>query len=237
MPLRSVKMKRFIFGFQRRVWCPKWTPLSSSWRMVTTAMVGCSLWSLVVTLDRVAGVLAPGRRPWWTRVKIGTREAAAPRRSRSERAREVDRTRRSPSASVRPRCRARPTPIEPGLRSARLGDALVRGSTTVRRAACRPTIHSTSRRRSGDAQRPGRRRRARPRRGTGRRRQHPGADAAARARTDPSAKSGSPRSGACQHRPAASGSPNMPSSSTRIARTSKTAQERDEHGDTGRRVR
>ena len=39
MPLRSVMMKRFIFGFQRRVWCPKWTPLSSSWRMVTTAMV------------------------------------------------------------------------------------------------------------------------------------------------------------------------------------------------------
>src|SRR5450759_695900 len=36
MPLRSVKMNRFIFGFHRRVWCPKWTPLSSSWRMVTT---------------------------------------------------------------------------------------------------------------------------------------------------------------------------------------------------------
>src|SRR5512139_1488670 len=32
-------MKRFIFGFQRRVWCPKWTPLSRSWRMVTTAIV------------------------------------------------------------------------------------------------------------------------------------------------------------------------------------------------------
>lgn len=32
------KMKRFIFGFQRRVWCPKWTPLSSSWRMVTTGI-------------------------------------------------------------------------------------------------------------------------------------------------------------------------------------------------------
>ena len=43
MPLRSVKMKRFIFGFQRRVWCPKWTPLSSSWRMVTTAMAFVSL--------------------------------------------------------------------------------------------------------------------------------------------------------------------------------------------------
>src|SRR3954452_22850680 len=42
MPLRSVKMNRFIFGFQRRVWCPKWTPLSSSCFMLTTAMP-CSL--------------------------------------------------------------------------------------------------------------------------------------------------------------------------------------------------
>jgi hypothetical protein len=31
-------MKRFIFGFQRRVWCPKWTPLSSSCFMLTTAI-------------------------------------------------------------------------------------------------------------------------------------------------------------------------------------------------------
>src|SRR4051794_16966513 len=37
MPLRSVKMNRFIFGFQRRVWCPKWTPLSSRFFMLTTA--------------------------------------------------------------------------------------------------------------------------------------------------------------------------------------------------------
>src|SRR6185437_14686775 len=36
MPLRSVKMYRFIFGFQRRVWWPKWTPLSRSCFMVTT---------------------------------------------------------------------------------------------------------------------------------------------------------------------------------------------------------
>src|SRR4051794_33350318 len=43
MPLRSVKMKRFIFGFQRRVWCPKWTPLSRSWRIVTTAMAAAPL--------------------------------------------------------------------------------------------------------------------------------------------------------------------------------------------------
>src|SRR5918992_237075 len=38
MPPRSVKMKRFIFGSQRRVWWPKWTPASSSSRMLTTDM-------------------------------------------------------------------------------------------------------------------------------------------------------------------------------------------------------
>ena len=63
MPLRSVKMKRFIFGFQRRVWCPKWTPLSSSSRMVTTAMLWYSLRSLVVPPGRRPGGLAPDRRP------------------------------------------------------------------------------------------------------------------------------------------------------------------------------
>jgi hypothetical protein len=31
-------MKRFIFGFHRRVWWPKWTPASSSCRMETTAI-------------------------------------------------------------------------------------------------------------------------------------------------------------------------------------------------------
>src|SRR5690242_5618879 len=35
MPPRSPKMKRFIFGFQRRVWWPKCTPASRSSRMLT----------------------------------------------------------------------------------------------------------------------------------------------------------------------------------------------------------
>src|SRR5436305_3445914 len=39
MPDRSVKMKRRIFGFQRRVWWPKWTPASSRSRMEATAIV------------------------------------------------------------------------------------------------------------------------------------------------------------------------------------------------------
>jgi len=34
-------MYRFIFGFQRRVWWPKWTPLSRSCFMVTT---GAMIW-------------------------------------------------------------------------------------------------------------------------------------------------------------------------------------------------
>ena len=38
MPLRSAKMYGFILGFQRRVWWPKWTPASSSWRIETDGM-------------------------------------------------------------------------------------------------------------------------------------------------------------------------------------------------------
>src|SRR5918993_3684494 len=60
-------MKRFIFGFQRLVWCPKWTPASSSWRMVTTATVVLPAVPvrpppvvLPTVVDRVGG---PGPRP------------------------------------------------------------------------------------------------------------------------------------------------------------------------------
>ena len=38
IPLRSAKMNGRIFGFQRRVWWPKWTPASSSWRIDTVGM-------------------------------------------------------------------------------------------------------------------------------------------------------------------------------------------------------
>src|SRR5690349_8774502 len=44
MPDRSVKMKRRIFGFQRRVWWPKWTPASSRSRMVATAIGLLLVW-------------------------------------------------------------------------------------------------------------------------------------------------------------------------------------------------
>ena len=66
MPLRSVKMKRFIFGFQRRVWCPKCTPLSSSCRIVTT-------WLVAIVVPFVAG---PGRARS-VRVPTGGRDVGA----------------------------------------------------------------------------------------------------------------------------------------------------------------
>src|ERR1044072_8486364 len=48
MPPRSVKMNRFIFGFQRRVWWPKWTPASRRSFMATTGMSRPFLGSVVV---------------------------------------------------------------------------------------------------------------------------------------------------------------------------------------------
>src|SRR6266566_8649147 len=38
MPPRSLKMNRFIFGFQRRAWLPKLTPASRRSFMETTGM-------------------------------------------------------------------------------------------------------------------------------------------------------------------------------------------------------
>src|SRR5437588_10062516 len=69
-------MKRFIFGFHRRVWCPKWTPLSSSFRMVTTATASSPL-SPGCPAVRSGRRLAPGRRPWVPGVLTGTRAADA----------------------------------------------------------------------------------------------------------------------------------------------------------------
>src|ERR1700722_3551824 len=48
MPFRSPRMNRRILGFQRRVWCPKCTPESSSSCRVTSATLfflpfGCSI--------------------------------------------------------------------------------------------------------------------------------------------------------------------------------------------------
>src|ERR1700678_4363100 len=71
MPLRSPKMNRFIFGFQRRVWWPKWTPASSNCLMVTTATLVLPSVGLVIrracASQEVTTVGGPGG------VSVGTR--------------------------------------------------------------------------------------------------------------------------------------------------------------------
>src|SRR5262249_23228312 len=54
MPLRSPKMYFCILGFQRLVWCPKWTPASSSSFMVSAA---------IVPPRRFASAATPGSLP------------------------------------------------------------------------------------------------------------------------------------------------------------------------------
>ena len=64
MPSRSPKMKRRIFGFQRRVWWPKWTPASSSSLMPTLWPRWCSLVDCGGDARRPArgpGVESPGQ--------------------------------------------------------------------------------------------------------------------------------------------------------------------------------
>src|ERR1700733_2773364 len=51
MPLRASKMKGFILGFQRLVWCPKWTPASSN-----------SLRPILITIFLLLEVRAAWRR-------------------------------------------------------------------------------------------------------------------------------------------------------------------------------
>src|SRR5215471_13850992 len=81
MPPRSAKMKRRIFGFQRRVWWPKWTPASSRSRMETapalveTAMKAPSELVCLCCAGRGRGA-PPARR--------GTRATAWPPGSRDE---------------------------------------------------------------------------------------------------------------------------------------------------------
>src|SRR5919204_586 len=61
MPPRSVKMKRRIFGFQRRVWWPKWTPASRSSRIETTDIgLKSPFWLLTLLPPGLAGT---GLRP------------------------------------------------------------------------------------------------------------------------------------------------------------------------------
>src|SRR3954471_13705113 len=131
MPLRSVKMKRFIFGFQRRVWCPKWTPLSSRFFMLTTAT-----WRRLPSRARTTGagraarlsrahreVRRPGVRPRHRtrrrgRDRGGDCPAAAAGRGHAKSARR----RRTASTSI-PAPPARPDRVhpQPGRRSTTSG--------------------------------------------------------------------------------------------------------------------
>jgi hypothetical protein len=58
MPFRSPKMNSFIFGFQRFVWCPKWTPASSSSFIVTAGVTFTFVFTLV---DKYASLTVPAR--------------------------------------------------------------------------------------------------------------------------------------------------------------------------------
>src|SRR4051794_15809531 len=65
MPPRSPWMKRRIFGFQRRVWWPKWTPASSSSLRPISAMVETLLVVVVQPgkRGRGPGALCAGQEP------------------------------------------------------------------------------------------------------------------------------------------------------------------------------
>src|SRR3954451_6904727 len=109
MPLRSVKMNRFIFGFHRRVWCPKWTPLSSSCFMLTTAMP-CSPSVLRAAWAALLGCRGPRWGPPWRPqhhspgggpkgALAGTEVATAPPvRREGERAKSIRRRRIAPTS-------------------------------------------------------------------------------------------------------------------------------------------
>src|SRR4030095_6845971 len=56
MPLRAPKMYGFILGFQRLVWCPKWTPASSSCFMEISLII---LFSLVLSSPFLFSVTHP----------------------------------------------------------------------------------------------------------------------------------------------------------------------------------
>ena len=117
MPLRSVKMKRRIFGFQRRVWWPKWTPASRSSRIVTAGMVAPRFDGRVPD-ERRAG---PAREPApprgrSVRGRVRGPMVGPPGRPTilpAERLRGASRHARTaradgPGTTVRPPCRTRP---------------------------------------------------------------------------------------------------------------------------------
>src|SRR5450759_1123446 len=74
MPLRSVKMYGFIFGFQRRVWCPKWTPASRSAFIETTDMTRPPCFGFFLRPRHPPEVARPVRRQDGTGTRAGVGE-------------------------------------------------------------------------------------------------------------------------------------------------------------------
>src|SRR5215470_17453560 len=99
MPPRSVKMKRFIFGFQRRVWWPKWAPASSNCFMETTGMGAPFYGSIALHRWRQGGSrTSTGHRPPW---KSTGSEDRQHRQDSRERHLFGPRSRRQPGSDVR----------------------------------------------------------------------------------------------------------------------------------------
>src|ERR1051325_3563669 len=71
MPLRASKMKGFILGFQRRVWCPKWTPPSSN--SLTPIVVVMFTFPMFASCRRNFGAAHPAEKPDSIRCYCGHR--------------------------------------------------------------------------------------------------------------------------------------------------------------------
>src|SRR4051794_23746932 len=108
MPLRSVKMNRFILGFHRRVWCPKWTPLSSSCFMVTTAMAEAHSFARRVAATRF---LRQGRLSLAPDALRGRAQAVGDRRDRAASRRRDPKVTGEEGMRIRPGVRAVPASV------------------------------------------------------------------------------------------------------------------------------
>src|SRR4051794_35491708 len=117
MPLRSVKMNRFIFGFQRRGWGPEGTPPVGRWFFLVAAIFG----SLVCARPPAALLGCDAGTGWCAALASGgaTHPAIAcrdrgggPPRGSGMRTREVDPSERAAPDSIREPDRG-PSPAVP----------------------------------------------------------------------------------------------------------------------------
>src|SRR5947209_2347575 len=83
IPLRSPKMYSFILGFQRLVWCPKWTPASSSSFIVILAKlppywIASSAADCPLGIDSLVRSRRSGREDFWPRFTASHSPLAGP---------------------------------------------------------------------------------------------------------------------------------------------------------------